>query len=275
MTNFMNAAHKKSEKNSFGSLKLLCCLMLIGTLFATNVQVLAQTQKKLYDKAIDDINCTVIKLLLVSYDRPALARNISNCTHANIVKEVRKVRENQVRGYRDMFLKLSNEINGYKTSVAGNSVSDYANSLEEASGYALSQFRKICQTHQAPNNKVCFRLEQKVLTLESDFNNIVSETIGKMGGQTRPNEPPPNQPAARPQTNHTTDNDSPPAAAAENDTPIFQSVPQKSTRISLLVAFVLIALIAAVAWLFKEVMDLKEELADLKLLLKTLTQRKE
>ncbi|MEZ4883104.1 MAG: hypothetical protein R3E32_00115 [Chitinophagales bacterium] len=232
----------------------------------------AQVQIEIYNKAIEDINCSTIKLLLIGYDRPLAARNIKDCNYDSIEKEVNKVKENQVRGYKTMFLKLSAEINAYKGKVENPSeYSHFANALEEVSTYAVQQFRATCQKHQQISNRVCVRLDQKVLQLEGEINDIANNALTEISkhtfGVSKPIK------VTTPKTTNTASETSTEAVTTANNDEVTPTKPSSGGGTSLIVVFILIVLVGAVGWLFKENYLIKEELADLKLLLKALNQR--
>lgn len=253
-------------------------LLFLLTSIATSVQ--AQVQMDIYHKAIEDINCATIKLLLIGYDRPIASRSIKSCSYDAIEKEVKKVNENQIRGYKTLFLKLAAEINAYKGKIDNPSeYSHFASSLEEVSTYAVQQFRAICQKHQAVSNRICVRLDQKVLQLEGDINDIANTALTEISqhtfgaGKPKPikvETPKTTNPNTETSTNTETEVE---AEAETTDSDEDSTKPTKSGGTSLIVVFILILLIGAVAWLFKENYLLREELADLKLLLKALSQR--
>ena len=248
-------------------------LLFLLTSIATSVQ--AQVQMDIYHKAIEDINCATIKLLLIGYDRPIASRSIKSCSYDAIEKEVKKVRENQIRGYKTLFLKLAAEVNAYKGKIDNPSeYSHFASSLEEVSTYAVQQFRAICQKHQAVSNRICVRLDQKVLQLEGDINDIANTALTEISQHTfGAGKPKPIKVETPKTTNPDTETSTNTEAETTTDSDEDSSKPTQSGGTSLIVVFILVLLIGAVAWLFKENYLLREELADLKLLLKALSQR--
>ncbi len=256
----------------FSAIFILLTIMTVGS-----QSVQAQVQMDIYRKAIEDINCTTVKLLLVGFDRPIAARNIKNCDYKSIEKEVKKIQENQVRGYKSLFLKLTAEISSYKGKIDNPSeYAHFASALEEVSTYTVQQFRATCKKHQRPNNRVCVRLDQKVLQLEGDINDIANTALTKISqhtfgvGKPKPIkvETPKNETTDSEPTTSTTSEDS------SNETEVAETPSnRKSSGTSMFVVFILVLLTGGVVWLFKENYLMKEEIADLKLLLKALSQR--
>ena len=252
-------------------LLLFCC--------STPTMAQANEQQQVYNKAIDDINCATIKLLLIGFDRPVAAKAIQPCTYGEISTEVRKVKENQVKGYRAMILKLAGEIDGYKGKVENPSeYSLFENAMEEVGAYALSQFRSICQKFQRPNNSVCVRLDQKVLQLESEINDIVNETLVKVGqntyggdrAQKRVKAPSPKK-DKKPSTNIDKAKDN--STVTEESADITAPGTSKKSG-SWLITIFLVLLAAAVAWLFKENYELREKMEDVEMLVNVLTNNR-
>ena len=230
-----------------------------------------------YSNAIDDINCATVKLLLVGYDRPVAANNIQTCSYNEVVSEVSKVQENEVKGYVNLFLDFSSTVNTYKSNIAEDaSYDEFATALEGASNYASQQFQQICERYQTPTNSICVKLPEKVVTLESDLNTIVNRALAQMGG---------NIDNAEYEEDPSTETENggkriapiiPSTEEYTKDAPVTITKPLKksTTGTSWIVILLLILLIAAIAWLFKENHELKEEMEDLKMLLKILTQKK-
>lgn len=255
------------------SKKLFTVLILF--LFFASTAMQAQVQMDIYHKAIEDINCATIKLLLIGYDRPIASRSIKSCNFEAIEKEVKKVQENQVRGYKSMFLKLAAEINAYKGKIDNPSeYAHFASALEEVSTYSVQQFRATCQKHQAINSRICVRLDQKVLQLEGDINDIANTALTKISQHTFGVGKPK---TIKVETPKTTNPDVETSTNTEVETADVEDIEENNTSksggTSLFVVFILLALIIAVGWLFKENYLIREELADLKLLLKALSQR--
>ncbi len=254
------------------SKKLFLVAFTLSLFFASSA-IQAQVQMDIYHKAIEDINCATIKLLLIGYDRPIASRSIKSCTYDAIEKEVKKVTENQVRGYKTMFLKLAAEINAYKGKIDNPSeYAHFASALEEVSTYAVQQFRATCQKHQVISSRICVRLDQKVLQLEGDINDIANTALTKISQHTFGAGKPKPIKIETPKTTNPDAETSTDTGVESTDEDIAEST-SKSGGTSLIVVFILLALIAAVGWLFKENYLIKEELADLKLLLKALSQR--
>ena len=252
--------------------------LLLSLLFLTS-SMKAQVQMDIYQTAIEDINCATIKLLLIGYDRPIASRSIKSCDFSSIEKEVKKIRENQVRGYKSMFLKLAAEINAYKGKIENPSeYAHFASSLEEVSTYAVQQFRATCQKHQRISSRVCVRLDQKVLQLEGDINDIANTALTKISQHTFGVSKPKPIKIQTPKTTNPQEETSTPIAEEETEVIDSEEVAEKKSNsgggTSILVVIILTLLVGSVAWLFKENYLLKEELADLKLLLKALNQRR-
>lgn len=249
--------------------------------------VLAQDAITTYKKTIDDINCKAIKLLLVGYDRPVAARNIKTCTYSDIIQEVNKIKENQIKGYKADFLNLAKALNSYKTKItdATNYV-EYESNLEEISAYSVGQFRNICQKHQTPSNTICQRLSEKVMTLESDLNAMVDKSLSRIQSAIQSGATgevavaqPIQRVAESPENEEIVQEDltdilpAPPAVATEIQQTQPTSESTNSTT-SWWVYLVILLLVAAITWLFKQNSELKEEVEDVKMLLKILTRNK-
>lgn len=243
-----------------------------------------QPQQDIYQKTIDDINCAAIKLLLIGFDRPVAAKGINHCRYEIITTEVKKVKENQVKGYKAHFLKLAEGINAYKTKIDNPSeYLLYENTLEEVSVYAVNQFRSICRKYQAPNNTVCVRLSQKALQLEGEVNDLINKSLAKIGEHTyggekakeRSLKPPPPLPAVEKEA-PTTPNEplTIPAEKAEEVASLSKEVPQAKGGNSVLFTIILVLLIASVAWLYKENYELRDEIEEIKELLKLINKKK-
>lgn len=259
-------------------LQSIVVLLLLGVSFYSK----AQPQVAVYQQTIDEINCTTLKLLLVSYDRPVAARSIQPCEYGEIVYEVKKVKENKLKGYKTMFLALAKDIEAFKKkATAEDNYATYAGQLEAVSNYSVQRFREICQTHQAPTNKVCQKLAQKSITLQATLNKLVNDALAKISEHV-PSDgkpatrttiaPPPTEPAPEKTEPATLTNDN---ETQQYQEPVSQTYNKstKSSSSSLIMNLVIFILVLAVGWLYKENYELKEEVQDIKMLLKALTKR--
>jgi len=256
--------------------------------FLLLISQLANTQEArhdIYSEAIDNINCNTIKLLLKGYDRPIAAQNIKYCDYNEIIEEVSKIKENQIRGYVDMFLALTDNINSYKTRLpVSASYDEYANSLEELGTYALQQFTQICEAFRTPENTICMKLSQKALNLEGDLNGVINTSLSKI------NEADPSILPVTANDEFATDDSeievAPPSTSSQEDNTAEEYVYEGDAGTSTTTAsssrsgtawwvvLLLLGLLAAMVWLYKRNDDLTEKVEDVEMLLKALTRKK-
>lgn len=266
-------------------------------LLSSTEWLLAQLpQQNTYQQAVDKINCLTIKTLLISYDRPNTARSIETCNFAEVKRGIDKVQENKIKGYKKMFADLANEINGYKNKVANpEEYTLFESSLEELQTLAVRRFEEICEKNKGANNSVCDDMAQRGIKLETEIEHIVGEALAEIGKHTyggekaaqRKRTPPP---PAEPEKSASNDHEVAAENAPENDTaeptPETGITPATSTGSSsssggstgiwsVLQTILIVLLMGAVAWLFKENYELKEKMEDIRLLLKILNQRKQ
>ncbi len=269
-------------------------LLYINSLFFYILLLICQlssaqeARHDIYSEAVDNINCKAIKLLLRGYDRPFTAKNIKYCAYNEIVGEVSKVQENQIKGYVDMFLALADNINSYKTRVPTDAAYDqYANSLEELSSYTVKQFTQICEAFRSPENTICVKLSQKALNLEADLNDVVSSTLAKI------NVADPSIMPVNANSEFATDDSEIEVTSSDETadtynyevettanntetttTPTNSTSNSKGRGTSWWVILLLLGLLAAMIWLFKRNSELTEKVEDVEMLLKALTQKK-
>lgn len=259
-----------------------CLTLLFSLLFAYHF-VLAQNQQDIYKRAIDEINCITIKTLLTSYDRPIAARMIQTCSYDNVTRAIEKVQENTIKGYKSLILETAQAINGYKNKVENPAeYSLYESALEEAQTLALRRYEEVCSKNKGANNSVCMQMEQKALKLQSELNGIVGAALPKIAKSTykAPNSTAAPVEAQATETansdnNNNINNEVPHEEYANNASPASTNSSGTGTSIwSMISAVIMLALIAAVAWLFKENNELKEKMDDINMLLKMLNQKK-
>lgn len=250
--------------------------------YAQNTQAI-----DIYKKAIDDVNCLAIKNLLIGYDRPIAANNIKDCTYLNIRKEIKKVKENQIKGYKVLFLNLAEEINNYKRRIENpEEYSIYANRLEELSSLTTRQFKSVCEKHKTPDNTICVNLSKKVLTLEGQINDIVNKALEQIAARTfRDGKPPeiytpPKRASESPEQEASVGQEAS-SAQTSSSPPAYRNEPQQpqqstvaSNSISWLTWLVILILIVSLIWLARKQAKLKEKIEDLEMLSNVRSQRK-
>lgn len=247
--------------------------IFISLFFSINVSLSAQGQQKLYENAIDNINCATVKILLVGFDRPIAARNIKNCRYADIMSELNDVQENQTKGYKQRFIDLANGINTYKNKLKGKQkYSAYENALDQVSSLALKNFEQICKNFQTPDNNVCERLDQKQIKLQTDIQNIVEQNlkaISQYADENVETETVPTQTTSEPTR---TTNDTPTTNYSEETT---NTQNEGNAMLPMFLMIVLSLVIAALIWLYKQQAELKEKVEDLEILFRVLHEKKQ
>jgi hypothetical protein len=246
-------------------------LVFVVIFFSVNISLSAQGQQKLYENAIDNINCATIKILLVGFDRPIAARNIKNCKYADIMGELNDVQENQTKGYKQSFIDLANGINIYKNKLKGKQkYVAYENALDQVSSLALKNFEQICKNFQTPNNNICEKLDQKQIKLQTDIQNIVEQNLKAISQYSESNV----EEEVVPQQTTTTE--------TVNNTPVtnYQEAEPKTQNgesgvLSMFLMIILSLIIAAIVWMYKQHSDLKEKVEDLEILFKVLHEKKQ
>jgi hypothetical protein len=259
--------------------------LLISLLLSSIYLTKAQTSQEVYSRAIDEINCTMTKTLLVSYDRPVAARMIQTCNYSSITNAIDKVQENTIKGYKKLIAEAAQNINAYKQKIPNpTEYSLYESTLEEAQTLALRQYEDVCGKNKGANSSVCAQMEQKALKLQSELNSIVGAALPKIAKQTYGNtgkQTAQANAAAETPTEKTTTREEVPRQEYNSETPNNaaelsndSSSSGGSSIWSMLSAIIIVALVAAVAWLFKENRELKEKMDDITMLLKMLNQKK-
>lgn len=258
-------------------------ILLLTPLLLSSFAVLAQPQQDIYNRAIDEINCATVKTLLISYDRPVAARMIQTCSYDNIARALDKVQENTIKGYKKLIVETAQTINGYKSKVANPAeYSLYESALEEAQALALKRYEDVCSKNKGSNTTVCANMEQKALKLQSELNGIVSTALPKIAKQTYGGEKAATTTEKTAATNSENANVKKPIEEIPRKEYSNGAQPEISNSSNggssnfwtLLHAAIILGLIAAVAWLFKENRELKEKMDDITMLLKVLNQKK-
>ena len=251
--------------------KHIQALMILALLlFGTNINLVAQDQQKLYENAIDNINCATVKILLVGFDRPVAARNIKNCKYADIMAELNDVQENETKGYKQSFLDLANGINTYKGKLKGKQkYAAYENALDQVSSLALKNFEQICKNFQMPDNNICEKLDQKQIKLQTDIQNIVEQNL-KAISQYAENNVEEETLAERTTIETTTDT---PITNYSEDQPNTQN--KENSMLPIFLMILLLIVIAAIIWMYKRQLELKEKVEDLEILFRVLHEKKQ
>ncbi len=267
-------------------------LLAVALLISSNVNAL--NQQEVFFKAVDDINCVTQKLLLTGFDRPIAARNIKTCTYNEIAKELNVIQENQTKGYKQMFISLADNINSYKKKIDNPAeYSLYENALEDLSGYALDNFRGICEKFAKADNNICVKLDQKMLKLEVEINNIKDQSLSNISrytyGETSGNRT--SNVNTNTNTNtevvRTTSKKSPDSKVYQeeqaNQTPTLNNAAannandsntRSSAGTSWFALFMLLLLTAIAVWLYRENTRLKGRVEDVEVLLNMFNKKK-
>lgn len=266
-----------SPTNMFRLILVACLLLWSATQSAA-----AQPQQEVYTQTIDQINCATVKTLLISYDRPVAARMVQPCNYDNILRAINTVQENTIKGYKKMILETAQSINSYKSKVTNPAeYSLYESALEEVQALALRRYEEVCSKNKGANATVCTNMEQKSLKLQSEINSLVQDALPKIsqqtyGGGKSAQKAEPSKPKSR--TDNTTATEDVPRSEYSNGAQpetTEQAGSSSGSRLWVsLQALVLLGLIAAVIWLFKENRELKEKMDDIAMLLKMLNQKK-
>lgn len=257
---------------------IVACLLL----WSATQSAAAQPQQEVYTQTIDQINCATVKTLLVSYDRPVAARMIQPCNYDNILRAIDKVQENTIKGYKKMILETAQSINSYKSKVTNPAeYSLYESALEEVQALALRRYEEVCSKNKGANATVCTNMEQKSLKLQSEINSLVQDALPKISQQTYGG----GKPAQKSESSKSKPTAKDPTATEDVPRGEYNNGTQPETAESegnsgasrlwvSLQALILLGLIAAVIWLFKENRELKEKMDDIAMLLKMLNQKK-
>jgi len=262
---------------------LLQCLILAISisLLGTTTSINAQNAQTIYEQALNDINCYTAKVLLRSFDRPVAANNIKRCTFVNIQKEVNGITENKTKGYKKMILDIIVEVNNAKTGLSNpNNYTAYENALRSAQHASIEGFQKICKKFGANNSRICYKYNDKYAQLERDVTNTVNNALKNIKQYTTNNSDATPSSATTSESEATSEIDSPThdtetiTSHNDNNENVIVRTPYNSKRLPLWATIVLIVLSAIIVWLYKEQSELKEELKDIKRLLKVLNQKK-
>lgn len=289
-------------------LKTTNVIILLGAffifwLYSTLTLQAQQPQEIAYKKAIDEINCAMVRELLISYDRPVVARNLYDCSYNNISVQVNKIKENTIKGYKKLILDAASDINGYKTKVSNPAeYSLFETALSDAKSLAVKRFEQVCEKNKGANNSVCVDMDKRAVKLQSAINDIVNTALADIakntyGGENAPKAgtPKTSEGATAGSASPKTDNNSNTSNAESSEEASMAAAEDKKTATQtdnsaedtgsgqrrggssfwgFLQAALFIGLIAAVGWLYKENTELKEKLRDIEMLLKILNQRK-
>lgn len=243
-------------------------------LLISSFAILAQDAKITYDQAVNDINCATVKLLLRGFDRPFAANKIKPCNYDAITREVKDVKENKIRGYKQMILNLAQEINGYKDQIINTSdYLVYEKALNQLTQTAEQGFINTCETFRQPDNKVCINLSNKIILLRADLKQIADKSLAKINKQIYSSGN--KQSVSKRSTDQTNTQQAPNNTNAKTNTntttnnipPISNTGVSSSNSNNWLATILIIGLLIAVGWLFKEVYELKERVEDMRMLL--------
>lgn len=248
-----------------------------------SLQLQAQTRQQVFHRSIDQINCEISRLLLRSFDRPVAARNIQNCQFAAILQEVQRVKENKITGYKDDIIHIITSINNFKGKVGPEEDAQYINEvLQDVKDFSLDNFQQICTNYKRSDNRICQDLQQKHFKLENQINALINQSSTQIA-QAAPSSasiPPTNVAQTAPAPVEEEESTGWFGRRKSNDetantyAPSVEEDSSSSGKTSWFTTIILSLLTIAVGWLFKENYDLKEEVSDLKNLLKTFTQRR-
>jgi len=258
-------------------------LLLMMTALFIHSLAFAQGQLDTYKKAVDNINCAAAKKMLTSFERGFLAKNINTCSYEVIVREVKKIQENQTKGYKQEILNIVATINGYKNGI--DNPSEYLvfeNALDELAAYANEDYGKLCNKYAKPTNSVCRDFEKSNAQLTREIAGIVNKAlleIGKntYGGDKAKERIPVDEPKTTAATGGESDNETPAVKETETikDEPATTTGNSSGSSLAAIVStIVLVLLIAAVGWLYKEQQELKEQLEDIRMMLRVFNQKK-
>ncbi len=268
----------------------LAAMALLSLMCTTTTLQAQQPQEVAYRKAIDEINCAMVRELLISYDRPVLARNLYDCSYQNITTQIGKIKENTIKGYKKMITDAASDINNYKTKVSNPAeYSLFETALSDAKSLAVKRFEEVCSKNKGVNNSVCIDMDKRAIKLQSSINDVMNNALSEIakntyGGEKAPKASPPktsqeaaavedkDSPTHQESAETAPDNSTNTTTAASNNSS--QSTGRSSNFWGILQAALFIGLIAAVGWLYKENTELKEKLHDIEMLLKILNQRK-
>lgn len=255
-------------------------ILLTAVLIAASAQ--AQVQVEVYKKAVDDINCTMAKKMLVSFERASFARNINDCRYETIVREIKKVQENRTKGYKQDILDMVSKVNNYKTKI--DNPSEYVlfeTTLDNLAAYTTDAYGSLCNKYAKPSNAICKDYKQSSTLLEQEVADIVYAALAEIGKNTYGGEKAKQRTLPQKTAPATTENAEETNEA--NDGNLSESGGQTLTTpatngtgglASIISTIVLVLLIAAVGWLYKEQQELKEQLEDIKMMLRMFNQKK-
>lgn len=260
----------------------LTLLLIIALSFYANL-LRAQNQTETYQKAIDQINCATAKKMLTSFERAFLAKNITDCRYETIVREVKKIQENQTKGYKQDILNITSKINDRKNSIEN--PSEYVvfeTSLDDLALYVEEQYAALCGKYRKPTNNVCKDYEKSNQQLQQEISNIVNKALVQIGKNTYGGEkakdrqplPPPTSTTGIATPSETESTNQPTTATPTSATPDKTRTSGSDNNLAALIStIVLVLLIAAVGWLYKEQQELKEQLEDIRMMLKVYNRK--
>ncbi|OWY22921.1 hypothetical protein B6N25_05805 [Sphingobacteriales bacterium TSM_CSS] len=258
----------------------LCFVYFALLLTLSGLPVLAQQQITDYKQAVDDVNCVLAKKMLISFERASLARGIKDCTYEAVVKEVRKVQENKTKGYKQDILDILSKVNNYKTKV--DNPSEYVlfeTTLDNLATLAVQSYSDLCDKYAKSGNSICKDFNQTSASLEQEVAVIVNNALLEIGQNTYGGEKAKTRPAPDKPQPRTVEPAETGTANQANDGQVTEvsdsSKPGTGASLaSVISTIVLVLLIAAVGWLYKEQQELKEQLEDIKMMLRVFNQKR-
>jgi len=261
-------------------MRYLSLLTLLLSTFLFYSSLTAQEQVDTYKKAVDDINCALAKKMLISFERASLAKNITACTYEVINRETNKIIENQTKGYKQEILNITSRINQYKTKI--DNPSEYLvfeSNLDELSAFSKESFEGICNKYAKPTNSVCRDYDKNSDLLDQELTNIVNSaliSIGKKtyGGEKANNRTPKTEPKTEEKKEVKPKETKSSKDSKVQDTNSAESGGNSSSLASIVSTIILVLLIAAVGWLYKEQQELKEQLEDIRMMLRVFNRNK-
>lgn len=262
-------------------IKLFFIIILLQISYVTSYAQ-SNTAKQTYDNAIDEINCLTLKKLLVSYSRQSVAQSIKQCKYSEIDAKLKTVKENVTKGYKADFIDFAKNINAYKSKIENpTEYALYAASFQELTAYITKNFQTVCNRYNKNDLIICADASQKSLDLQANINAITAKALAQIAQNTYNGTTSKGRTPSTAPTNSDSSKNSQSATNAEKipisptatttqtiesqlNTPATPPAYESNDSTLTIIVALLIGVIGSLIWSFKEISDLKKEIATLK-----------